>query len=171
PFSKIISELGAPKVMVNNVSLGTSVALINYDLEILKNVIKDIFVRKGSEIVDLNIKSSELGYKYVKEKLKINIYELEIVKPVSKSKDIDGEYRRYFNTDDGISPRVVTGIEGGIHIANSDEHNEDGYSEECAHNRKIMVDKRFRKINKLIIADMTKATKKIFFNAIPLTNL
>ncbi|GAJ12374.1 unnamed protein product, partial [marine sediment metagenome] len=84
PFSKIISELGAPKVMVNNVSLGTSVALINYDLEILKNVIKDIFVRKGSEIVDLNIKSSELGYKYVKEKLKINIYELEIVKPVSK---------------------------------------------------------------------------------------
>ena len=344
PFSKIISELGAPKVMVNNVSLGASVALINYDLEILKNVIKDIFGRKGSEIVNLNIKSSELGYKYVKEKLKINIYELEIVKPVSKmlvtgnnavflgavrsgckfyaaypmnpsssilnlfasieddynivtkqaedemaainmaigasfagaramvatssggfslmnegissaamietpivivlcqrpapatglptwteqgdmlfavhsshgeflrvviapgdpeecfyltgeafnladkyqipviimldkylseshfsyekfdfknitvdrgkllskSKDIDGKYRRYFNTDDGISPRVVAGIEGGIHIANSDEHNEEGYSEECAHNRKIMVDKRFRKIKKLI---------------------
>ncbi|MFZ3085890.1 MAG: 2-oxoacid:acceptor oxidoreductase family protein, partial [Candidatus Hydromicrobium sp.] len=84
PFSKIISELGAPKVMINNVSLGVSVALINYDLEILKNVIKDIFGRKGSEIVNLNIKSSELGYKYIKEKLKINIYELEIVKPVSK---------------------------------------------------------------------------------------
>lgn len=344
PFSKIISELGAPKVMVNNVSLGVSVALINYDLEILKNVIKDIFGRKGSEIVNLNIKSSELGYKYIKEKLKINVYELEIVKPVSKmlvtgndavflgavrsgckfyaaypmtpsssilhlfasieddynivtkhaedeiavinmaigasfagarvmvatsgggfslmnegissaamtetpivivlcqrpapatglptwteqgdmlfavhsshgeflrvviapgdpeecfyltgeafnladkyqipviimldkylseshfsyekfdfknitvdrgkllskSKDIDGGYRRYFNTDDGISPRVVAGIEGGIHIANSDEHDEDGYSEESAHNRKIMVDKRFRKIKKLI---------------------
>jgi len=344
PFSKIISELGAPKVMINNILLGASVALINYDLEILKNAIKDIFGRKGSEIVNLNIKSSELGYKYIKEKLKINIYELEIVKPVSKmlvtgndavflaavksgckfyaacpmtpsysilnlfasieddynivtkqaedemavinmaigasfagaramvatssggfslmnegissaamtetpivvvlcqrpspatglptwteqgdmlfavhsshgeflrvviapgdpeecfylteeafnladkyqipviimldkylseshfsydkfdfkkiivdrgkllikSKDIDGEYRRYSNTDDGISPRVITRIEGGVHIANSDEHNEYGYSEECAHNRKIMVDKRFRKIKKLI---------------------
>jgi 2-oxoglutarate ferredoxin oxidoreductase subunit alpha len=71
-------------------------------------------------------------------------------KLLSKSKDIDGGYRRYFNTDDGISPRVVAGIEGGIHIANSDEHDEDGYSEESAHNRKIMVDKRFRKIKKLI---------------------
>ncbi len=344
PFSKIISELGAPKVMTNNISLGASVALLNYDLEILKNVIKDIFNRKGSEIVDLNIKSSELGYKYVKEKLKVNAYEMEIVKPVSRmlvtgndavflgavragckfyaaypmtpsssilhsfasaesdynivtkhaedeiavinmaigasfagvrsmvatsgggfslmnegissaamtetpivivlcqrpapatglptwseqgdmlfaihsshgeflrvvmtpgdpeecfyltgkafnladeyqipviimldkylseshfsyekfdfknitvdrgklltsSKSIGEGYKRYLNTEDGISPRVVTGIEGGIHIANSDEHDERGYSEEGAYNRKNMVDKRFRKIKKLV---------------------
>ena len=344
PFSKIISEFGAPKVMINNVSLGASVALLNYDLEILKNMIKDIFGRKGPEIVNSNIKSSELGYKYIKEKLKINAYELEIVKPVSKmlvtgneavflgavragckfyaaypmtpsssilnlfasaegdynivtkhaedeiavinmaigasfagiramvatsgggfslmnegigsaamtetpivivlcqrpapatglptwseqgdmlfavhsshgeflrvvmapgdpeecfyltgkafnladryqipviimldkylseshfsyekfdfknitvdrgkllvrSKDIGEGYKRYLNTEDGISPRVVTGIEGGIHIANSDEHDERGYSEEGAYNRKNMVDKRFRKIKKLI---------------------
>ncbi|HEY4695815.1 MAG TPA: 2-oxoacid:acceptor oxidoreductase subunit alpha [Candidatus Hydromicrobium sp.] len=344
PFSKIISEFGAPKVMINNVSLGASVALLNYDLEILKNMIKDIFGRKGPEIVNSNIKSSELGYKYIKEKLKINAYELEIVKPVSKmlvtgneavflgavragckfyaaypmtpsssilnlfasaegdynivtkhaedeiavinmaigasfagiramvatsgggfslmnegissaamtetpivivlcqrpapatglptwseqgdmlfavhsshgeflrvvmapgdpeecfyltgkafnladryqipviimldkylseshfsyekfdfknitvdrgkllvrSKDIGEGYKRYLNTEDGISPRTVTGIEGGIHIANSDEHDEQGYSEEGAYNRKSMVDKRFKKIKKLI---------------------
>jgi 2-oxoglutarate ferredoxin oxidoreductase subunit alpha len=344
PFSKIISELGAPKVMINNVSLGASIALLNYDLDILKNMIKDIFGRKGPEVVSLNIRSSELGYKYIKEKLKVNAYELEIVKPVSKmlvtgndavflgavragckfyaaypmtpsssilhsfasvendynivtkhaedeiavinmaigasfagiramvatsgggfslmnegigsaamtetpivivlcqraapaiglptwteqgdmlfaihsshgeflrvvmapgdpeecfyltgkafnladkyqipvivmldkylsenhftyekfnykditvdrgklltrSKDIGKEYKRYLNTEDGISPRVVTGLEGGIHIANSDEHDEGGYSEDSAYNRKIMVDKRFRKIKKLI---------------------
>ncbi len=344
PFSKIISELGAPKVMINNVSLGASIALLNYDLGILKNMIKDIFGRKGPEVVNLNIRSSELGYKYIKEKLKVNAYELEIVKPVSKmlltgndavflgavragckfyaaypmtpsssilhsfasvendynivtkhaedeiavinmaigasfsgiramvatsgggfslmnegigsaamtetpivivlsqraapatglptwteqgdmlfavhashgeflrvvmapgdpeecfyltgkafnladkyqipviimldkylsenhftyekfnykditvdrgklltrSKDIGKEYKRYLNTEDGISPRVVTGLEGGIHIANSDEHDEGGYSEDSAYNRKIMVDKRFRKIKKLI---------------------
>src|SRR3989304_8436479 len=84
PFSKIVAELGVPGVMINNVSLGASVALLNYDLEVLKNAIKDIFGKKGPEIVNSNIKSSEFGYKYIKEKLKINAYELEIVKPVSK---------------------------------------------------------------------------------------
>ena len=84
PFSKIVSELGAPKVMINNISLGASVALLNYDLEVLKSVIRDVFARKGHEIVDLNVRSSELGYKYVKQKLKVASYELEIVNPVSK---------------------------------------------------------------------------------------
>lgn len=344
PFSKIVSELGAPKVMINNISLGASVALLNYDLEVLKSVIRDVFARKGHEIVDLNVRSSELGYKYVKQKLKVASYELEIVNPVSKmlltgndavflgavragckfyaaypmtpsssilhsfaaaegdynivtkhaedeiavinmavgasfagaramvatsgggfslmnegiscaamtetpvvialcqrpapatglptwteqgdmlfavhsshgeflrvviapgdpeecfyltgkafnladkyqipviimldkylseshfsyekfdfkkisvdrgklvaaSKGIAGEYKRYSNTEDGISPKVIAGIEKGIHIANSDEHDEKGYSEESAYNRKSMVDKRFRKIKKLI---------------------
>jgi 2-oxoglutarate ferredoxin oxidoreductase subunit alpha len=344
PFSKIISELGAPKIMMNNISLGASVALLNYDLEILKSVIRENFSRKGDEIVDLNIKSSELGYKYIKEKIKTASYELEIVNPVSKMlltgndavflgavragckfyaaypmtpsssilhsfasaeedynivtkqaedelavinmaigasftgvramvatsgggfslmneglssaamtetplvvvlcqrpapatglptwteqgdmlfavhashgeflrvviapgdpeecfyltgrafnladkyqipviilldkylseshwayekfdfkritidrgkllttvKDKAGEYKRYSDTEDGISPRVIAGIKDGIHIANSDEHDEKGYSEEDAYNRKIMVDKRFKKIIKLI---------------------
>jgi len=344
PFSKIIAELGVPPVMTNNVSLGASVALLNYDLEVLRNIIRDIFGRKGPEVVSSNIKSAEFGYKYIKEKLKINAYELEIVKPVSKmlltgndavflgavrsgckfyaaypmtpstsilesfasaendynivtkhaedevavinmaigasfagvramvatsgggfslmneglgsaaltetplviilcqrpapatglptwseqgdmlfaihashgeflrvvmapgdpeecfyltgkafniadtyqipvivmldkylsenhfsyerldfknitvdrgkllirSKDIGTGYKRYLNTEDGVSPRVVIGVEGGVHIANSDEHDEQGYSEDGAFNRKIMVDKRFRKIKKLI---------------------
>jgi 2-oxoglutarate ferredoxin oxidoreductase subunit alpha len=344
PFSKIVSELGAPKVMINNISLGASVALLNYDMEILKNVIKDSFSRKGTKVVDLNIRSSELGYKYVKEKIKTASYELEIVNPVGKMlltgndavflgavragckfyaaypmtpsssilhsfasaegdynivtkhaedeiavinmaigasfagarsmvatsgggfslmneglssaamtetpivivlcqrpapatglptwteqgdmlfavhashgeflrvviapgdpeecfyltgkafnladkyqipviimldkylseshfsyekfdfkkitvdrgelltaiKNKSGEYKRYSDTEDGISQRVIIGIENGIHIANSDEHNEKGFSEEDAYNRKIMVDKRFRKIKKLI---------------------
>ena len=344
PFSKIISELGASKVMINNISLGASVALLNYDLGILKSVIKDVFSRKGTEVVELNTKSSELGYKYVKEKLKISSYELEIVNPAGKtlltgndavflgavragckfytaypmtpsssilhsfasieedfnivtkhaedeiavinmaigasfagaramvatsgggfslmnegissaamtetpivivlcqrpapatglptwteqgdmlfaihashgeflrvvmapgdpeecfyltgrafniadkyqipviimldkylseshfscdkfdfkrilvdrgklvttSRGAGNEYKRYSNTEDGISPRVMAGIEKGVHIANSDEHDERGYSEESAYNRKLMVDKRFRKIRKLI---------------------
>jgi len=344
PFSRIVSELGAPGVMINNVSLGASVALLNYDLEVLKSVIKEIFGKKGPEVVDLNIKSSELGYKYIKQKLKATAYEMEIVNPVSRmlltgndavflgavragckfyaaypmtpsssilhsfasieedynivtkhaedeiavinmaigasfagvramvatsgggfslmnegigsaamtetpivvvlcqrpapatglptwteqgdmlfaahashgeflrviiapgdpeecfyltgrafnladkyqipviiildkylseshfsyekfdfkkiivdrgklitnNKDIAEKYKRYLNTEDGISPRVITGTKNGIHIANSDEHDERGYSEESAYNRKLMVDKRFRKIKKLI---------------------
>lgn len=344
PFSRIISELEVPEIMKNNISLGASTALLNYDIEILKDTIRDVFSRKGEEIVNLNIKSAELGYKYVKEKLKLNAYELEIVKPVNKilvtgndavflgavragckfyaaypmtpsssilhsfasaendfniitkhaedeiavinmvlgasyagvramaatsgggfslmnegigsaamtetplvvvlcqrpapatgmptwtgqgdllfashashgeflrvimapgdpeecfyltgkafniadkyqipviimldkylseshfsfdrfdfknitvnrgkmitsGREIKGEYKRYSDTRDGISPRTIPGVEDGIHIANSDEHDQYGYSDDSAHNRKTMVDKRFMKIKKLI---------------------
>jgi 2-oxoglutarate/2-oxoacid ferredoxin oxidoreductase subunit alpha len=344
PFYRMVSELKAPAVMISSICLGASVALLNYDLEILKNVIKESFIQKGSEIANLNVKLSELGYKYIKEKLKLNAYELEIVKPSGKilltgndavflgavragckfyaaypatpsssilhsfasiendynivtknaeddiavinmalgasfagvramastsgngfslmgegigsaamtetpivivlcqrpapatgmptwteqgdllsaanashgeflrvilapgdpeecfyltgrafnladkyqipvilmldkylseshfsydkfdfknitvdrgkllteSKDIDDGYARYIDTDDGVSPRAIPGIEGGIFIANSDEHDIYGYSDDSAHNRKTMVDKRFRKMEKLI---------------------
>lgn len=55
------------------------------------------------------------------------------------------EYLRYRYTDSGVSPRVLPGTPGGEHIANSDEHNEAGFSEEGAEERTKMVDKRFRK--------------------------
>jgi 2-oxoglutarate/2-oxoacid ferredoxin oxidoreductase subunit alpha len=344
PFSKIVSELGASKVMINCVSLGVSVALLNYDLELLKNTIKDFFRDREADVVNLNIRSSELGYKYLREKLKLNVYDLEIVKPAAKvlitgndavfmgavrsgckfyadypisptyqilqsfasieedyniiardaedeiaavnmvigasfagvramtatsgggfslmseslgsaamtetplvivlsqrpspatgmptwteqgdlifamhashgefprvviapgdieecfyctgkafnladkyqlpviimldrylsesnfsydrfdfkkvnvdrgkllsdSKKVDDEYRRYTDTEDGVSPRTVPGVEGGIFIANSEEHDQYGYTDESAHNRKNMVDKRFKKIKKLM---------------------
>ena len=60
PFSKIIAELGVPPVMTNNVSLGASVALLNYDLEVLRNIIRDIFERKGPEVVNSNINHPNL---------------------------------------------------------------------------------------------------------------
>jgi 2-oxoglutarate/2-oxoacid ferredoxin oxidoreductase subunit alpha len=344
PFSRIISELEVPEIMMNNISLGSSTALLNYDIEILKDTIRDVFSGKGEEIANLNIKSAELGYKYIKEKLKLNAYELEIVKPVNKilvtgndavflgavragckfyaaypmtpsssilhsfasaendfnivtkhaedeiavinmvlgasyagvramaatsgggfslmnegigsaamtetplvvvlcqrpapatgmptwtgqedllfashashgeflrvimapgdpeecfyltgkafniadkyqipviiildkylseshfsfdrfdfknitvnrgkmitsGREIKSEYKRYSDTRDGISPRTIPGVEDGIHIANSDEHDQYGYSDDSAHNRKTMVDKRFMKIKKLI---------------------
>jgi len=344
PFYRMISELKAPVFMMSSISLGASLALLNYDLEMLKNVIKDTFGQKGFEIVNLNIKLAELGYKYIKERLKINAYELEIVKPsgkilisgndsvflgavrsgckfyaaypatpassilhsfasvesdynivtkhaeddlavinmvlgasfagvramaatsgngfslmsegigsaamtetpivivlcqrpapatglptwteqgdllfatnashgeflkvilapgdpeecfyltgkafnlaekyqipvilmmdkylseshfsydkfdfknitvdrgklVTENRDLDSEYARYLDTDDGVSPRTIPGVEGGIFIANSDEHDRYGYSDDSSHNRRAMVDKRFRKMERLI---------------------
>jgi len=58
------------------------------------------------------------------------------------------EYQRYEITKDGISPRSYPGTEGGVHLANSDEHDEYGYAVEAWHEpmRVRMVDKRNRKI-------------------------
>jgi 2-oxoglutarate ferredoxin oxidoreductase subunit alpha len=36
-------------------------------------------------------------------------------------------FKRYLLTDDGVSPRTIPGVKGGIHDASSDEHDEFGY--------------------------------------------
>ncbi len=46
---------------------------------------------------------------------------------------------------DGVSPRPLPGMAGGEHVANSDEHNEEGFSEEGSEMRVKQMDKRFRK--------------------------
>src|SRR2546426_1802319 len=63
----------------------------------------------------------------------------------------DNAYLRYKNTESGISPRAVPGTPGHIHIAATDEHDEDGtlISDEFTnpHKRRMMVEKRGRKLN------------------------
>lgn len=52
---------------------------------------------------------------------------------------------RYALTDDGISPRGIPGRPKGLFRANSDEHNEHGFSEESAENTQRMIEKRMKK--------------------------
>lgn len=63
-------------------------------------------------------------------------------------RDLNGkkEFKRYAVTDSGISPRVFPGTLGGVHLANNDEHDEFGYSDESSENRTTQVEKRFRKL-------------------------
>lgn len=56
------------------------------------------------------------------------------------------EYRRYKVTDDGVSPRTVPGMKGGLYIANSDEHDPYGFFCEGSDNRIEQNDKRSRKL-------------------------
>jgi 2-oxoglutarate ferredoxin oxidoreductase subunit alpha len=58
-------------------------------------------------------------------------------------------YMRYKNTESGISPRALPGLEGYVHVVASDEHDEDSIliSDEYTnpHKRRMMVEKRARK--------------------------
>lgn len=66
----------------------------------------------------------------------------------------DNAYLRYKLTDSGISPRAVPGVPGHIHVAATDEHDEDGtlISDEYTNpkKRRLMVEKRARKMEKVI---------------------
>ncbi|MCL5435512.1 MAG: 2-oxoacid:acceptor oxidoreductase subunit alpha [Patescibacteria group bacterium] len=57
-----------------------------------------------------------------------------------------GQYLRYRLTASGVSPRVLPGCMGGVHEANSDEHDEYGHSDESAKTRTAQMDKRMRKL-------------------------
>lgn len=61
--------------------------------------------------------------------------------------DNKGEYfKRYAVTDDGISPRVVPGMENGIHHVTGLEHNEMGKPSEAPANHRAQMDKRLGKL-------------------------
>ena len=61
----------------------------------------------------------------------------------------NGNYLRYADTESGISPRVVPGYEGFVHVVTTDEHDQDGViiSDEFTHphKRRRSVEKRARK--------------------------
>lgn len=67
PIMGIIKEIGAQPIMKNNLALGASIALIDYDFEILAGVIKDTFKRKGDKVINENISAAKAGYDYVKK--------------------------------------------------------------------------------------------------------
>ncbi len=62
----------------------------------------------------------------------------------------DNSYLRYKNTESGISPRAVPGVPGHLHVAATDEHDEDStlISDEYTNpsKRRMMVEKRGRKL-------------------------
>lgn len=68
----------------------------------------------------------------------------------SEAKKIGDKYRRYQVTTDGISPRALPGQIGPVIFINSDEHDEMGFSEESAGNRIQQVNKRGKKIAKIL---------------------
>lgn len=56
-------------------------------------------------------------------------------------------FKRHEHTEDGISPRTVPGVEGGVHIASSYEHNEEGFTTEDELETTKQNDKRMRKLD------------------------
>ncbi|XRD25983.1 2-oxoacid:acceptor oxidoreductase subunit alpha [Lysinibacillus fusiformis] len=68
-------------------------------------------------------------------------------------------FKRYEDTEDGISPRVLPGKLHGIHHVTGVEHDETGKPSEATGNRQTQMDKRFRKLENL------KFDNPVFVNA------
>jgi 2-oxoglutarate ferredoxin oxidoreductase subunit alpha len=78
-------------------------------------------------------------------------------------KDLEGkEYRRFRLTDTGVSPRVTLGTKGGVHWYTGDEHNETGHISEEPLNRRLMMEKRMKKLD-LVEKEVPAEDKLKFF--------
>jgi pyruvate/2-oxoacid:ferredoxin oxidoreductase alpha subunit/Pyruvate/2-oxoacid:ferredoxin oxidoreductase gamma subunit len=64
PLRKIVKNLEWPQIMENTVALGAATALLNYDPEILNQVLKDTF---NPKIAEQNITAAKQGYDYALE--------------------------------------------------------------------------------------------------------
>ncbi len=61
----------------------------------------------------------------------------------------EGRLPRYFDANNGVSPRFNPGIPGGVFLANSDEHEVTGLADESTAIRQAMMNKRMRKLQSL----------------------
>jgi len=118
------------------------------DVEQCFNLIQQAFnlaEKFQTPVMFITDKHLAVSHKWV-ENLDLEKTEVERGSVVAE-KDLNrtDNYRRYIHTESGVSPRTLPGTKGGMHVANSDEHNEKGFSEEGAEERTKMMDKRFRK--------------------------
>lgn len=67
PFKQILKDEEGIPVMMNNIALGASLALMNWDLDILFQIIEQTFAKKGQEVIDKNKKVAQRGYDHVKK--------------------------------------------------------------------------------------------------------
>ncbi|MDH5754063.1 MAG: 2-oxoacid:acceptor oxidoreductase subunit alpha [Candidatus Bathyarchaeota archaeon] len=68
PLLRLAEESGGRRIMINSVALGASVALIDFDFEMLSGVIRDVYRGKATETIEFNIRAARLGYDYAKSK-------------------------------------------------------------------------------------------------------
>ena len=67
---------------------------------------------------------------------------------IVSEKDLEGkEYHRFQFTDTGISPRAMLGTKNAVHYYTGDEHNEAGHISEDPLNRRLMMEKRMKKLD------------------------
>lgn len=69
PMVRLAQESGGSRVMANNVALGASMFLFGLDLNVLNEVIQDIFGRKGDEVVQKNQNAAKAGYDFMHKHL------------------------------------------------------------------------------------------------------
>ena len=102
-------------------------------------VISDLYISEGRYSIDPD---------------KINMHpKIDRGALITEPSETDG-YLRYQDTESGISPRPIAGIEGYVHLVATDEHDIDStlLSDEFTnpHKRRQMVEKRARKLESIL---------------------
>jgi 2-oxoglutarate ferredoxin oxidoreductase subunit alpha len=114
--------------------------LIRQAFELAESLQSPIFLLTDQFLAD--------AYRAVKP---FDLKDLSWIHPGSDGAPPSLPYLRYVLTEDGLSPRLLPGKTENLVIADSDEHTEDGHLTEDLSVRKLMVEKRLKKMEALIL--------------------
>ena len=71
PLASLAKQAGVKELAQNMIALGITCGLLDYKIEALNGVIKDVFANKGNEVVAMNIQAAQFGYDYAKKNFAI----------------------------------------------------------------------------------------------------
>ncbi|WP_080846373.1 2-oxoacid:acceptor oxidoreductase subunit alpha [Cytobacillus gottheilii] len=95
PFTSLATELGT-SLMKNMIAIGSTCAVLNIESELFREVVQEIFGRKGQNVVDSNMDAIKAGFDAMKEALSEGTGMMELAKA-------DGEKRLFMIGNDAIA--------------------------------------------------------------------
>ena len=69
PLEKTAKDSGGSRLMTNTVAVGAVLGLLEYDLQVLFELLRESFSDKGKETAEVNIKIAQAGYDYTYKKV------------------------------------------------------------------------------------------------------
>jgi len=67
PFESLAQQETGRTIMRNTVALGAALGLFHFEFAILATVLEETFLRKSSEVANLNVRAARCGYDYIKK--------------------------------------------------------------------------------------------------------
>ena len=95
PFTSLATELGT-SLMKNMIAVGSTCAVLNIDTELFREVVQEIFERKGQSVVDSNMQAIKAGFDAMREALSGQTGLMELAKA-------DGQKRLFMIGNDAIA--------------------------------------------------------------------
>ncbi len=102
PLGKLANEAGGKDLLSNTVALGVVVAMMNGNIETLKELVKEEFGDKKAEVLESNYKALDLGYRFAVENF------TEIAKDIFKLSAVNGPKKMVINGDEAAALGTIS---------------------------------------------------------------
>ncbi|MCA1053590.1 2-oxoacid:acceptor oxidoreductase subunit alpha [Rossellomorea aquimaris] len=105
PFTELATELGT-SLMKNMVAVGATCAVLDLEPDVFKEVVEEIFGRKGETVVEKNMEAIKQGFEKMKSELGEKVGSLKL-------KEADGKKRMFMIGNDAIA---LGALAGGVRL-------------------------------------------------------
>ncbi|TMU87715.1 2-oxoacid:acceptor oxidoreductase subunit alpha [Bacillus sp. BHET2] len=105
PFTELATGLGT-SLMKNMVAVGATCAVLNLDPDVFKEVVEEIFGRKGEAVVEKNMEAIKQGFQTMIDELGDKVGSLQL-------KEADGNKRMFMIGNDAIA---LGALAGGVRL-------------------------------------------------------